>query len=151
MQGRQRLSRFPARFYFCRIDRPQPEHHRRNLVVETKRAEVFAGHQRRDLKHVVAANRSANRRGDALSQGRIVVKRRRILALDHLDDGRAILRNAGGHRDSLRDAFDGSQNVLAHFFSVSANRKLQGDFIRNDVAFGAAVNRAHRHHCRIQR
>ena len=92
----------------------------------------------------------ANRGRNSLGQLRVVVECRRIFALDHLNDRRAVFRNARRQGHAFRNPFDGSNNPQAHVFFEGSGRELQRDFVGNDVALSAAVNRADRDHRRLE-
>src|SRR6266478_8520916 len=111
-------------------------------MIQTEPAKVFTGHQGWRLNHLIRSDRSAQRVGNPFGQLRIIVKRWRSLALDHFEYGRAIIRHAGGGGNSFRDPFNGSQDMLAYLFLVSANRELHHYFISDDVPFCSAMNRA---------
>jgi hypothetical protein len=63
-----------------------------------------------------------------------------VITLYH--DRGAVCGDAGRLRDSVGDAGEGVQDVLAYLRLEGANRELQVDFVRNDVVFRAAVDRA---------
>ncbi|MEO5961280.1 MAG: hypothetical protein ABIZ49_04880 [Opitutaceae bacterium] len=58
------------------------------------------------------------------------------------DDGQAVLGHARGTREIFADAPNRSDQVLGDFWVIAAQREFEFHLVRDDVALGAAVNRA---------
>ncbi len=123
-----------------RINCAQPEDGRRNLLIQTQVAKILAGHRRRHAYDVIVTQRATEYGSQSFSQLRFVVGRCCNFSVADFDDRCPIVWDPRRKRDSFRYTIDCTQHPLPDLFFVSTNRKLQVNFIGNDVVTSATMN-----------
>src|SRR6266496_4440405 len=139
MQRGQWYTRFLVLLHLDRINCSQPEDRCRNLLIQTEVAKILAGHRRWYKHDVIVAQSTTEYFGQSFSQLRFIEGCGCNFSVAELDDRCPVVWDAGGQRDTFGDAFDRRQQPLPDFLFVGTNRKLQVNFIRNDVVASPAM------------